>query len=877
MRSNSVPDAGRDLPEAPARGPLPEPFAGWFAERGWTPHPHQHAMLESQAAATLLIAPTGAGKTLAGFLPSLLDLAGGSAGVGLHTLYVSPLKALAADIGCNLRRPVEEMGLAVRVEDRTGDTPQSARQRQRHSPPDILLTTPESLALMLSWEAPERLFGGLARVVVDEVHALAGTKRGDQLALCLARLRSVAPELRLAALSATVDRPQEIADWLAPGVTETLFADPGPPADIRLLTDAGDPPWAGMGGRYAARAIIEEIAKHRTTIVFINTRAQAELFFQALWAANDEGLPIALHHGSLGREARQKVEAAMAAGDLRAVVATASLDLGLDWGDVDLVIQVGAPKQVKKLVQRIGRANHRYDAPSKALLVPANRMEVVECHAALDAVAAGAYDEDHLAGGGLDVLCQHMLLTACSGPFAADALYDEVRQAGPFADLTRGEFDRCLAFCATGGYALRAYDQWQRLMERPGPDGPVWALRDPRSTQRLRMNVGTIVAPETLNVRMGRRGGGLKIGEVEEMFAATLTPGDSFLIGGRVVRYDGLHEMTVQVSPNPTDEPKIAVFYGTKLATTVGLSHRVLARLSDPSRWAELPEPVAAWLALQKRFSRLPTPNRLLVETFPRGGRHHLVVYAFAGQNANQTLGLLLSKRMEEAGLDPVGFVANDYAVMLWGLTPIMDPGALLEAGGLLDGAEAWLSANAVMKRTFRQVAVVAGLIERTTPGRRKTGKQATFSSDILYDTLRKYDPDHLMLEITRREAMRGLVDFGRIEELVARIGGRIDHVAARRCTPLATPLMLEMGRVPIRGGGAEETLLAEEAALLADIDGVAPAELQTGVRRVQETLEGRESGDATPPAPKAKAPRRRRPSRIRPDGRPVGPSSSET
>ncbi|MEM8625348.1 MAG: helicase-related protein, partial [Pseudomonadota bacterium] len=678
----------------------------------------------------------------------------------------------------------------------------------------------------------------IRRVVVDEVHALAGTKRGDQLALCLARLRSLAPDLKLAALSATVDRPEEIAQWLAPDGCETIFADPGPPPDITLLHNAGDPPWAGMGGRYAAPAIMAEIKRHRTTIVFINTRAQAELFFQALWAANADGLPIALHHGSLGREARQKVEAAMAAGELRAVVATASLDLGLDWGDVDLVIQVGAPKQVKRLVQRIGRANHRYDAPSKALLVPANRMEVVECHAALDAVAAGDYDADTLRPGALDVLCQHLLLTACAGPFDADAVFAETCRAGPYADLNRATFDRCLAFCATGGYALRAYDQWQRLVETAG----AWRLRDPRTAQRLRMNVGTIVAPETLNVRMGRRGAGAKIGEVEEMFAATLTPGDSFLIGGRVVRYEGLHEMTVQVSPNPTDEPKIAVFYGTKLATTIGLSHRVMERLSDPTRWADLPAPVSNWLDLQRRYSRLPEPDRLLVETFPRGGRHFMAVYAFAGQNADQTLGLLLSKRMEEAGLDPLGFVANDYAVMLWSLKPVIDPGALLEPQGLLNGADAWLAGNAVMKRTFRQVAVVAGLIERTTPGRRKTGKQATFSSDILYDTLMKYDPDHLMLEVTRREATRGLVDFSRIEALVERFSGtegpRIDHVAARRCTPLATPLMLEMGRVPIRGGGAEETLLAEEAALLAQIDGVAPADLQTGVRRAQDTLE---------------------------------------
>ncbi len=802
---------------APTVAPaLPEPFGRWFAGRGWRPHPHQLALLASAAPAQLLIAPTGAGKTLAGFLPSLVELAG-AAGGGLHTLYVSPLKALAVDIARNLRRPVEEMGLALRIEERTGDTAASRRKRQRADPPDILLTTPESLALLLSQEDGARLFERLARVVIDEVHALAGTKRGDQLALGLARLSRIAPRHRRVALSATVEDPAVIGRWVAPE-TEIHLADPGPAPEIEILSDAGDPPWAGMGGRYAAPAVMELIRRHRTSIVFINTRAQAELFFQALWAENTEGLPIGLHHGSLGREARARVEAAMAAGELRAVCATSSLDLGLDWGDVDLVVQIGAPKEVKRLVQRIGRANHRYDAPSKAVIVPANRFEVLECHAALDAIAEGWLDRDRLRPGGLDVLCQHILLMACAGPFCADALYGEVRECGAFAALTRAEFDRCLEFCATGGYALRAYDQWQRLVE--GPDG-LWRLRDPRQAARLRMNAGTIVGPETVGVQMGRKGGGRggpKIGEVEEAFAATLVPGDTFLIGGRVVRFEGMREMTLQVSPSEGREPKIAVFMGTKLATSIELSHRVMAVLSDPAEWAPLPPPVHQWLELQRRRSGLPSAEHLLVETFPRGGRHHLVVYAFAGRNANQTLGLILSRRMEEAGLAPLGFVATDYAVMLWGLREVTDPSPLLTADGLHQGFEDWLAGNAVMKRTFRNVAVVAGLIERQVLARRKSGRQVTFSSDILYDTLRRYDPGHLMLEITRDEALRGLVDFGRIEEMLARAGGRIDHRAHGRVTPLAAPLLLEMGRVPITGHSAEEAILEDAEALAAEV-----------------------------------------------------------
>jgi len=790
---------------------LPEPFAGWFARRGWTPHPHQLALLDRAAAsATLLIAPTGGGKTLAGFLPSLIEL-GPNPPPGLHTLYVSPLKALAADIRRNLATPVAEMGLAIRIEDRTGDTSQSARRRQRVDPPHILLTTPESLALMLSYEDAPRIFGGLSRFILDEIHALAESKRGDQLLLCLARLQSLAPNLRRLALSATVEDPPALARLLAAGA-DILLADPGPDPDVTILETAEPPPWAGMGGRYAAPAVMDLITRHATTLVFINTRAQAELFFQALWAVNDAALPIGLHHGSLSREARTRVEAAMATGTLRAIVATGSLDLGIDWGAVDLVIQIGAPKNVKRLVQRIGRANHRYNAPSKAILVPANRFEVLECRAALDAVAARDLDGAPRGSGPLDVLCQHVLLAACAAPFDADALYAEIRTAGPYAALSRTDFDACLEFCATGGYALRAYDRWRRLILRDG----LWRLRDPRNARTIRMNIGTIMDTETLKVRM-KGAFGAPLGEIEEDFAATLAPGDTFLIGGRTVRFEGVRDLTVEVSNHPSANPKIAAFMGTKLATSTTLSRRVVEILADPARWSDLPDWMRQWLDLQARISRLPEPGRLLAETFLRGDRHHLALYAFAGRNAHQTLGLLLTRRMEAAGLHPLGFVANDYALLVWGLDRVPDPAALLTAEGLRDGLEGWLGENAVMKRTFRVAATIAGLIEKNQPGLRKSGRQATFSSDILYDTLRKYDPDHLMLRITRGEAAHGLVDFGRIEEMLARVAGRIDTVRAPHVTPLAAPLLLEVGRVPIRGR-AEARLVAEVAeALLAE------------------------------------------------------------
>ena len=790
---------------------LPKEIDDWFAARRWSPHPHQLDMLNrADELALLLIAPTGGGKTLAGFLPTLCDLAENPRG-GLHTLYVSPLKALAADIKRNLSGPVAEMGLPIRIEDRTGDTSATQKRRQRADPPHILLTTPESLALLTSYEDANRMFAGLERVIVDEIHALAESKRGDQLMLALSRLQTMSPGLRRVGLSATVEDPDAIARSLArnPDPCPILQADPGPDPDISMLVTDERPPWAGGGAKYAIPAVLEEVRRHRTTLIFHNTRAQAEIFFHNLWLANEDSLPIGIHHGSLAREQRERVEAAMVAGELRAIVCTGTLDLGIDWGDVDLIIQIGAPKNVKRLIQRIGRANHRYNAPSKAILVPANRFEIVECVAALEAAKAHDLDGDPKGPGPRDVLCQHILIRACAGPFDANDLFNEIRTVGAYIGLTRDRFDACLDFCATGGYALRAYDKWQRLKLTDG----LWHLRDPRAATRIRMNLGTIQDTDTLKVRM--RGAGKPLGEVEEMFAATLTKGDTFLIGGQVVRYEGLREMVVEVSRRADKQPKIATFMGTKFATSTQLSQRIL-RMFRQDSWPELPGHTAEWLGLQRQQSKLPEADRILCETFARDGKHYLCTYGFAGRNAQQTLGLLLTQRMEVLELAPLGFVSTDYATLIWGLEPVRDPAPLFAPETLHEDFDTWLKGNAVMKRTFRAVATIAGLIERNLPqSARKTGRQATFSSDILYDTLSKYDPDHLLLQVTAEEAQRGLVDFGRVEEMLARTAGRIDLIETGGMTPLSAPLFLEPGVVPVKASGAQRLLEAEADAMM--------------------------------------------------------------
>ena len=793
--------------------PVSQPAAirGWFRARGWRPYAHQLAMWRAAEAgrSALLVAPTGGGKTLAGFLPSIADLAT-LPRPGLHTLYISPLKALAVDIHRNLEAPIAEMGLDIGVETRTGDTPQRKRERQRRQPPQMLMTTPESLALMLSWPDAPALFASLRCVIVDELHALADNKRGDLLSLGLARLGGMAPGARRTALSATVADRDYLAAWLSPSAgrepdVETVVGRGGVAPEIAIARMQGPMPWSGHMAVYALGEIHDAIRAHRTTIVFVNTRAQAELIFRGLWDLNEDGLAIALHHGSLAPEQRRKVEAAMAAGRLRAVVATSSLDLGIDWGDVDLVVQVGAPKGAARLLQRLGRSNHRLDRPSKALLVPANRFEVLECHAAIDAIRAGTLDGDGPEPGGLDVLAQHIAGVAASGPFEEDALFREVRRAHPYRGLTARTFSEAVDFVATGGYALGAYERYRRL--KRDASGRLRAANGD-VVRRYRMNVGTIVEAVTLKVRLGGR----VLGEVEEYFANTLTPGDTFAFAGRVLRFEGIREMTVRTSSAAGEAPRIPAYGGGRLPLTTHLADRVRGLLADRRRWREFPPDVLEWLRVQDWRSVLPRPGGLLVETFPRGGKWYLVAYCFEGRNAHQTLGMLLTRRMERAGLGPLGFCASDYVLAVWSLREAEDVDELLSQDMLGDDLEDWMAESTLLRRTFRNVAVVSGLIERRHPGREKTRRQVTFNADLIYDVLRRHEPNHLLLRATRRDAARGLTDIRRLGEMLARARGRIELRRLDRVSPLAVPVLLEIGKEFVYGGAIEE-VLAEAAA----------------------------------------------------------------
>jgi ATP-dependent helicase Lhr and Lhr-like helicase len=861
---------------------LPEIFTRWFSSRGWSPRAHQLELLRLARAgrSALLIAPTGAGKTLAGFLPTLVELAGpltrstpsplveegwggGSKlsrttrtpapspspqgggertalaappsrkklistgrGIrrtgGLHTLYISPLKALAVDIARNLERPVAEMGLPIRLETRTGDTPISKRQRQRRDPPDILLTTPEQLALLIASDDAPFLFGSLKRVILDELHSLVMSKRGDLLSLGLARLFTIAPQLATVGLSATVAEPDDLRRYLVPQTggdqrADLVVAEPGAAPNITMLDSAEHLPWAGHSARHALKEIYDLIKRYAMTLVFVNTRSQAESIFQQLWGMNDDNLPIALHHGSLDVAQRRRVEDAMAAGRLRAV---------------DLVINVGAPKGASRLLQRIGRANHRMDEPSRGVLVPANRFEVLECHAAIGAVAASAQDTPPLRIGALDVLAQHVLGCACGVPFDADELYAEVKTAAPYVALTRADFDVTIDFVATGGYALKSYERFAKI--RQTKEGK-WRIAHPRVAQMYRMNVGTIVEADMLKVRLVRsraskvipRGGRL-LGQVEEYFIETLTPGDTFVFAGEVLKYEALVEDEAYVSRSNDPDPKVPSYEGGKFPLSTYLADRVRGILADHRSWRALPTQVCEWLEMQQFRSRLPAKRELLVETFPRAAKYHLICYPFEGRLAHQTLGMLLTRRLERARMRPLGFVANEYALAVWGLRDVafavergeLSLDALFDQDMLGDDLEAWLAESALMKRTFRNCAIIAGLIERRYPGEEKSRRQMTISTDLVYDVLRKHQPDHLLLRAAYADAASGLLDVRRVSEMLARVKGRITHNPLDHVSPLAVPVMLEIGREMVYGEASDALLAEAEAELIKEAMG---------------------------------------------------------
>merc|ERR1711991_148631 len=698
-----------------------EPIDNWLKKNNWSFYNHQveTVKLSENGFDVLLVAPTGGGKTLAGFLPSLNDLINNKSEKNkLHTLYISPLKALTIDVHRNLTSPIEDQGLDIRVETRTGDTSAYKKNRQKISPPHMLMTTPESLALLLSNKESKDYFKDLKYLIIDEIHVLVNSKRGDLLSLNLSRINSMSTDCKRIGLSATVKNKNAVLKFLtSKNKAKILNVKETSLPKIEILETNTRVPWFGYMASYAIKDIYQKIQKSALTIIFVNTRAQAELVFNKLWQENDNNLRIAIHHGSLEKEIRRKVESLMSLGKIDCVVATSSLDLGIDWGDVDLVIQIGSPKGISRFLQRIGRSNHKFDEASNALLVPSNRFEYLECLSAINSIKNKLLDETKEKKGSLDVLAQHILGVACSDPFHVDDLYNQVINAWPYRHLTKTKFFEVLEFVKNGGYSLKHYEQYSKIGLNKTK---FYAIKNKSIRNRYRLNVGTIVESYMLKVKLGNR----TLGQVEEWFIEGLNTGDTFLFSGRVLEYQSISNNNVIVKFTSHIQPKIPSYAGGRLPLSTELSIEVRKLLSKKQFWKNFPNQINEWLKLQSKFSNLPSLNGILVETFPRlvsgKKRFFTVCYTFEGRNANQTLGFLMSKKMQRIGYKPISFVATDYALAIWSINEVIDVNVILNDDLMLDDLYEWLEETPLLIKNFRDAAIISGLIERSTPGQKK-------------------------------------------------------------------------------------------------------------------------------------------------------------
>ncbi len=785
---------------------VPEKFEKWFTAQEWQIRDYQREMVGAfvRREDILLIAPTGGGKTLAGFLPSLIDLAGKEANAKpkLHTLYISPLRALTNDIERNLNRPVEDMALPITIGVRTGDTKQYQRAKQRKIAPDILLTTPESLMLLLSYPDATDYFKDLKTVIIDELHSFAANKRGDFTALTLARLKTLAPDHIRLGLSATIADSDAAARWLGPTgkPTKIIEVTGDAPPNLTIMTPKNRFPLGGHNPRFAVKDIYASIKSAKSTIVFVNTRAQTELLFQQLWQINEDNLSIGLYHGSLSRERRQRTEASIASGEIRAVISTSALEMGIDWGDIDLIIQVGAPKGVSRLLQRIGRSNHRLDEPSNAMLVPCNPLEVVECAVAIEAIRLVQRDGENYTEGAMDVAVQYIVNRACAGEFKKRELLNEIRSAWPYRNLSKSDFDLLVGFAQDGGYALQAYDRFARL----NSNSRGYVISSPQQARRHRMNIGTIVEYAKLKVRRfpnmkSKRG--RNIGEIEEQFVMSLAPSDNFIFGGEVLRYHGVRDMALEASPAPKRSlPKVPAYAGGMMPLSTFLAAGVRKMLSRADDWDDLPVQIREWLRLQSEFSQLPAPQGVLVEGFFDRDVHVIVIHSFEGRKMNMALGLLITRRMETRGLKPLTYSITDYALTISSMEPINDVESLMTEDILDSEYTDWVTQSPMVKRSFRKIATIAGLTEQRLPGAKRTMKQVTFSTDLIYDVLLKYNPGHILLRIAREEAERDLLDLPRLRNWLRHVQGDIIYKTLPHASPLSIPSMMQLGKETVIG-----------------------------------------------------------------------------
>ena len=789
------------------------PGESWFARRAWQPFPFQQDVWQAvrQGESGLLHATTGSGKTYAVWLGALNRFAAGKAqpradkSAPLTVLWITPMRALAADTARALQAPLDDLGINWDIGLRTGDTGSAERARQGRRLPSALVTTPESLTLLLTRADARQAFAGLRMLVVDEWHELLGNKRGVQLQLALARLRQWHPQLIVWGLSATLGNQAHALEVLLhprPGrlvqgrVNKALEVDTLLPDSIERF------PWAGHLGLRMLPQVVAEIESAATSLVFTNTRSQAERWYQAILEARPDwaGL-IALHHGSLAREVRDWVELGLKQGALKAVVCTSSLDLGVDFLPVERVLQIGSPKGVARLMQRAGRSGHAPGRTSRVTLVPTHSLEVVEAAAAQVAVAERRIEAREAPERPLDVLVQHLVSMALGGGFAPQALYEEVRQAWSYRELGKAHWQWALAFVRHGGESLTAYPDYQRV--EPDESG-LWKVPSRRVAMRHRMSIGTIVSDASLTVKFWARGGtGRSLGSVEEGFIARLRPGDCFLFGGRLLELVRVENMTVYVNRATSRKAAVPRWNGGRMPLSSELADAVVEQLGAASRGkfgsAEM-RLVQPLLEVQMKWSALPTEQTLLAEVLKSREGWHLFLYPFAGRHVHLGLASLLAWRMGQHQPLTFSIAVNDYGLELLSATEVdwlrwLTP-ELFSADNLLHDVLASLNAGELARRRFREIARIAGLVFSGYPGAQKSARQLQASSGLFFDVFRQYDPANLLLTQAEEEVLRQELEVGRLEQTLTRLQRRqLDIHPVRRTTPLAFPLMVERFR----------------------------------------------------------------------------------
>ncbi len=838
----------------------------WFARRGWQPFAFQREVWQAVAAGEsgLLHASTGSGKTYAVWLGALQRFATDAAPgqpAPLTALWITPMRALAADTARALQVPLGELELNWSVGLRTGDTDSAERARQGRRLPSALVTTPESLTLLLTRADARQAFAGLRMLIVDEWHELLGNKRGVQLQLALARLRQWQPALIVWGLSATLGNlPHALEVLLHPGrgrlvegrVDKPLVIDSLLPERIERF------PWAGHLGLRMLPQVVAELDGAATSLVFTNTRSQAELWYQALLDARPDwaGL-IALHHGSLAREVRDWVELGLKEGRLKAVVCTSSLDLGVDFLPVERVLQIGSPKGVARLLQRAGRSGHAPGRTSRVTLVPTHSLEVIEAAAAQQAVAERRIEAREAPQQPLDVLVQHLVSMALAGGFRPADLLGEVRQAWSYRQLPEGHWQWALAFVRHGGESLTAYPDYQRV--EPDASG-LWKVPSRRVALRHRMSIGTIVSDASLTVKFWAKGGsGRSLGSVEEGFIARLRPGDCFLFAGRLLELVRVENMTVYVNRASGRKAAVPRWNGGRMPLSSELADAVVEQLGAAGRGcfagAEM-RLVQPLLEVQRDWSALPNETTLLAEVLKSREGWHLFLYPFAGRHVHLGLASLLAWRMGRR--QPVSFsiAVNDYGLELLAPTEVDWPGALGEGlfstDDLLHDVFASLNAGELARRRFREIARIAGLVFSGYPGAQKSARQLQASSGLFFDVFRQYDPGNLLLNQAEEEVLRQELELDRLRQTLERLQQRrLDLRQVRRPTPLAFPLLVERFRESL----SSEKLADRIRRMVAELDQAAGPG-------------GYQPEPAAVPAVEREAPRARRP-RARKDGRP--------